>query len=60
MPDLPKLRTSIRERDEAFKKVTKEGAKMCYPYAQKATKTKKLLDFLESGFLFNSEGFISS
>ena len=59
VPNLPKS-ASNSERDATFKKVVENAAKLCYPYARRSTKTKKLLDLLESGSLFNSESFMTT
>ena len=60
VPDLPRLSISSSQRNHNFKKVIEEVANLCYPYMRKATKTKKLLDFTESVFLFNLEEYTST
>ena len=58
VPNLPKF-TSGKERDAAFKTAIEQVSKLCYPYARRATKTKKILDLLESGALFKTESFMA-
>ena len=45
-------------RDQAFKDAAKSIARLCYPYRHNSSKTKKVLDLLECGFLFGVENYL--